>query len=371
MISTHHIIYLALAGVYAARVTFFFRGVLRERKRWVQKSFTPRISIIVPARNEQAKIERCVRSLARLEYPSELLEIIVVNDRSTDGTAQLLDDLAQTYPMITVLHRTESEVDPNLRGKPGALQYGIDQSHGDIILMTDADCEVPSQWAAAMTRPFSDKHVGMVNAMTSVAGGSIFDKIQDVEWTYTQSMACGGVGNGIPLGCFGNNLAIRRSVFTSLGGYREIPFSVTEDMALQLAVERAGHVIRFVIQAETSVITQPCPDLADYIKQRHRWVRGGTGLGTRAAGFVLSGVALWLGIALTIADHAWPWLIGMVALRLLADGALVASSSIAVGRKRLLPMIIPSMSILVLTELVLPILALKKQVTWKGQIFKN
>lgn len=368
---THPLVFPALAAVYAARVAFFFLGVVKERRRWVRSPHQPSISIIVPARNEENNIERCVRSLIELDYPLERLEIIIVDDRSTDRTGEVLDQLAASHSFITVLHRSEREVDPNLRGKPGALQYGIEHSHGDVVLMTDADCEVPRQWASAMVRPFRDERVGMVNAMTSVSGETMFDRVQDVEWTYTQSMACGGVGNSVALGCFGNNLAIRRSLFDQLGGYHEIPFSVTEDMALQLAVERAGHRIRFVIQPETSVTTLPCETLAEYLKQRHRWVRGGTGLGLRAAGFVLSGVALWLGIALAIIQHEWTWLVGMLALRLLADGSLIAFSAINVRRHKLLPMIIPSMCILVLTELILPLLALKKQVVWKGQIFKN
>lgn len=365
------LLYAGLAAVYAVRVAFFFRGVMRERRRWTSMSYQPTVSIVVPARNEEANIERCVRSLMNVKYPAELLEIVVVDDRSKDRTPEILDRLAMEHPSLKVLHRTDAEVDRNLRGKPGALQYGIDQCRGEIILMTDADCVVPEQWVSAMAAPFHEASVAMVNAMTSVDGPTVFDRIQDVEWTYTQTMACGGVGNDVPLGCFGNNLAIRSSVFHALGGYLNIPFSVTEDMALQLAVEKAGHDVRFVIRPETSVVTQPCATFQEYVKQRHRWVRGGTGLGIRAFGFVVSGLALWTGMALTVADHAWLWLFGMISLRLLADGALIASSALSVKRPRVLPMIIPAMIVLVATELVLPLLVLKKEVRWKDQVFTN
>ena len=359
------------AATYVARIAFFFRGFYRERSRWQPNIAVPTVTVLVPARNEAENIERCVNSLLSVDYPVEKLEVIIVDDRSSDATPEILDRLASGHSVLKVLHRTPQEVDPNLRGKAGALQYGIDHAAGEIIVMTDADCIVNPQWIRAMVSPFADPKVGIVNALTSVSGDGFFDRIQDVEWTYTEVMACGGVGNNTPLGCFGNNLAIRRDVFNGLGGYRKIPFSVTEDMALQLAVHEAGHTVRYLIRPDITVETNPCTTLLEYIKQHHRWVRGGTGLGMRAFWFVLTSMALWAGFALSAVTGSWIWFWSFLALRLLADGALISSAALSIGRPRIIPMIIPAMLLLMSTELFLPILALKKQVTWKGQVFKN
>ena len=259
---------------------------------------------------------------------------------------------------------------PNLRGKPGALQYGIDRSHGEIILMTDADCTVHSQWVKRIAEQFSDESVGLVSGLTSVAGTTFLERTQDVEWTYTQSMAAGGVGNGFPLGCFGNNLAVRRETFLALGGYRGIEFSVTEDLALQHAVDDSPWEIRFAIESRISVETLPCDTMLEYIKQRHRWVRGGVDLGWRGFSFVMTSIALWIGIAVAAATTQWGWLVSFAVLRLVADGVLISRSAFAIRRMKLLPFIIPAMILLVPTELFLPLLAMRKKVTWKNQVFR-
>lgn len=349
---------------------FFIVGFRREVGRWSAKEYTPSISIVVPARDEADNIERCVASLTNLDYPRELLEIIVVDDRSSDGTPDILDRLATVHSQLIALHRTESEVDPNLRGKPGALQYGIEHAKGEIILMTDADCTMEPTWARGLAAQFIDPEVALVAGMTSVSGESLLDRVQDVEWTYTQAMACGSVGNGTPLGCFGNNLAVRKDVFNDLGGYKEISFSVTEDLALQDAVSRAGYRTRHAVHKETSVTTLPVHNLAEYVRQRHRWVRGGAALGMRAFWFVSSSIALWLGVVVSIASGSILWLVAFGALRFLGDGHLIAEAARTINRRQIIPMIFPAMLLLLSTELFLPLLLLKKRVTWKGQTFR-
>jgi 1,2-diacylglycerol 3-beta-glucosyltransferase len=360
-----------LAGIYAGRVTFFLVGSARASRQWNRAQYVPTVTIVVPARNESSTVHRLISSLERIEYPAHLLEIILVNDRSTDSTPELLDEAARRNPQIRVLHRREEDANGNVSGKPGALQHGIDHATGEIIVMTDADCTIPPSWPAAMAMQFADPSVGLVSALTSVSGSSFFARMQDVEWTYMQTMACGGVGNGYPLGCFGNNLAVRRAAFEALGGYRSIAFSVTEDLALQQAMHEAGHELRFFIRPETAVTTLPLLTMMDYWKQRHRWARGGMGLGMRGLIFVLTSMALWTGLLIAGLQGAWLWFIFFIALRLVADGVLISATAVKLRRLSLLPWIIPSMIVLVLTELVLPILILKTSVQWKGQVFRR
>jgi glycosyltransferase involved in cell wall biosynthesis len=95
----------------------------------------PSVSLIAPARNEERNIERAVRSLIKLDYPD--LEITIVNDRSTDGTGQILDSLAAEFPQLNVVHLTE--LPGGWLGKNHALQLGADRSRGEWLLFTDAD----------------------------------------------------------------------------------------------------------------------------------------------------------------------------------------------------------------------------------------
>lgn len=364
------ILYL-LAAVYASRIVFFSIGIVRERRRWKPNALYPMVSVVVPARNEAQNIVRCITSILATSYPRESLEVIVVDDRSTDQTAERVQTLAATDSRLTLLKRTEHDVTGSLKGKAGALQYGVDRCSGDIVLFTDADCAVSKDWIHGMTAQFADERLGLITGLTSVVGDSFFQRIQDVEWTYTQAMACGGVGNGIPLGCFGNNMAIRKRVFDELGGYGAIGFSVTEDLALQLAVDNAGYHVRYAINPSVHVETLPCNSFGEYAVQRHRWVRGGRALGKRAVAFVASSLALWAGIVISAVESAWIPFWSFVAMRVVGDSILVAIAANYLGRTRLFTAMIPAIIFLVLTELSLPMLFMRKSVRWKGQVFRS
>ncbi len=325
---------------------------------------------MVPARNEERNIASCAESLIASDYPHDKLEIIIVDDRSTDSTAAVIDSLAQQNTSVRALHRSEQDAVDNLRGKPGALQFGIERATGDVILLTDADCRVQPQWIRTMTEPFRDDHVGMVCSFTTVRRGDLFALIQDIEWLYTSSMAQSANANGQPLGCFGNNMAVRSSAFHEIGGYRSISFSVTEDLALLQAMGRRGHRVSFTCDPRSRVETEPCPSLFEYLRQKQRWVQGGLGLGWRGHTFAATSVFYWFGLVTSIVIGQWPWIALFLCLRMLGDGWLIANSAIRLRRFYLLAAIAPTIVLLLLLELLLPFLALQKRVVWKGQTFR-
>jgi cellulose synthase/poly-beta-1,6-N-acetylglucosamine synthase-like glycosyltransferase len=362
---------VACLTIYGLRMLFFLTGFVRERRFRDDTPEWPSVSVIIPARNEELTLERCLTALQALDYPAERLQIIIVNDRSTDATRTVLDRAALTFPGLKVVHRVDTTSHPNLRGKPGALQEGIDHATGDILLFTDADCAVPHGWIRSMAAPFRSRSVGMVCSFTAVEGRSFFDVLQDVEWMYTQAMARAGVNHDIPLGCFGNNLAIRRSVYESLGGYEQITFSVTEDLALLQAVVDAGHEVIYRCREQSAVVTLPCSTFSEYVRQKQRWVRGGVALGWRATIFIVSSIALWSGMLLAIFTSSWMWLLAFILMRVLGDHALIAESLRRVGRAFRIPWIVPVVVMLFGMEIFLPLLTFRKNVVWKNQVFRQ
>lgn len=358
------------SGIYALRLAFFFIGQARSSSSVVGAYPPEYISIVVPARNEESTIAHCVASLLAAVNDRDAVEIIIVNDRSTDGTGDVIDSLAQNDPRIRPLHRTAASSDPNLQGKPGALQYGIDHASGDIILLTDADCTVDPQWIDAMCAPFADVSVGMVCGFTTIRRDGAFATIQDVEWLYTHTMARAGLNNNSPLGCFGNNMALRRSAMNALGGYAAIPFSLTEDLALLQAMAASGFGVQYLCNRHATVETLACTTFAEYVKQKHRWVRGGMALGWKAVAFVVTSASVWLGLVVAIATSSWMWFVVLVSLRILGDGLLIAISALQLGKRSIVPAIGPSLLALLGLELILPMLTLRRDVVWKGQTFR-
>ncbi|MBC8146074.1 MAG: glycosyltransferase, partial [bacterium] len=134
---------------YAIEYTFFLFGQRRVPgvRRQIPQAF-PRVSVVVAARNEARNIEQCLASLARQDYPADLLQIVAVDDESEDSTHALMLDEASKHDRridIVSTHNVESTA----RGKARAIAHGIDHATGEIILLTDADCIAPTTWARA------------------------------------------------------------------------------------------------------------------------------------------------------------------------------------------------------------------------------
>lgn len=355
--------------VYALRLMFFGIGQVRAAYRRGHNVARARVTIIIPARNEEQNLDRCIASLKKLTYPHELLQIIIVNDRSTDRTADIIDEAAKQWPVLTALHRSDEHARDNLRGKPGALQYGADHATGEILLFTDADCVVSEAWIQTMTSPFADESVGMVCGFTTIEHSTAFGLLQDVEWLYTHSMAQGALTNGHILGCFGNNMAVRMQDFVAIGGYHSVAFSITEDLALLQAMVRSGHTVRYICSADAAVESLPCLTLREYIQQKQRWVRGALGLGWRGFLFSTTSITYWMGLVWSVASGNLTSALLFLALRAFGDGILIAISVIRLRRWGSIPAIAPSLLLLLFLEIILPILAFRKKVVWKEQTF--
>jgi cellulose synthase/poly-beta-1,6-N-acetylglucosamine synthase-like glycosyltransferase len=371
----------AALSIHALRTAWFLLGAHTERgnitrsrslsrdvSRINTTSSEPFVSVIVPARNEEATIERCIRALMANAYSH--YEVLVVNDRSTDRTGEVLSYLQAEFPSLRVHNAIDDTSNPNLKGKPRALHQGIERSSGTIVMMTDADCAVEPTWIAATVEVFADASVGLVPSFTVTTENTAFARIQALEWAINNTMAMAGIGWKQPLGCFGNNLAVRRSVYDALGGYPRIAFSLTEDLALLQAVSKTSWQVRYICDHRTKAVTLPCETAGEFIKQHRRWVLGGKALGGRAALFVGSSVLMWAAIA-AVAVAGRLDLVGLLAVvRMLLDFSIVWPTLQELDLTRLtwwFPLAMPFFQVL---ELMAPFFILKPTVEWKGQIMR-
>jgi cellulose synthase/poly-beta-1,6-N-acetylglucosamine synthase-like glycosyltransferase len=359
--------------IFAVRAGIMYIGQSKSKEfdiGNIDDTNLPNISVVVPARNEEKNIYRCVESLMSSNYPADKFEIIAVNDRSNDSTGSLLDKLAMKFKNLKPIHLTEDNKENNLKGKPGALQAGIDVANGDYILMTDADCAVNPDWMKTLAASFINHNLNLIPSFTLIDSKNLFDKIQETEWIYMHTMASAGVALKNPLGCFGNNLSIKKEVYDSLGGYKNIDFSVTEDLALLRAVHNNYGNVQYLCDAKATVTTLPEKTLKDYISQHRRWALGGLDLGWRASVFVASSIGIWIAIVMSFVLNMPITGISLIIFRILADSSLIFSSM----QKLKLPSklyfwIIPSVIFFMLMELIMPILIINKKITWKGQTF--
>ncbi|MEO8666648.1 MAG: glycosyltransferase [Ignavibacteria bacterium] len=239
---------------------------------------SPFVSVIVAGRNEEHNIGRCINSLSKLTYPAGLMEIILVNDNSTDKTFDIMTELTKDIKTFKVINSRKSNAG-NLKAKANAIDTAIEHCKGDIIISTDADCEVPPDWVGETVRYYKDK-TGMVCGFTKIKSvNTLFDKMQNLDWMYLLTLASSSSGLKMILSCLGNNLSFSKEAYEKVGGYKSISFSVTEDLALMRNINsRSGLEVLYPVDKGCLVETLPCKDLSELFSQKRRWFRGGTGI---------------------------------------------------------------------------------------------
>ncbi len=300
-------LFIIVTFLYVTQCSLFIYGAVRSRYR-KNREYEPLVSIVMAARNEEQNIRACVESLIQNQYPKEKLEIIVVNDSSTDATPRIMHELSEKYSNVKAVNAKQS-ID-RLRGKANAIAQGIDISSGEIIFMTDADCVVPSSWVRATVQNYAHD-TGVVAGLTLLHPKNWFAAMQSLDWAYILAVASAAMSLKNPLSCIGNNFSFRKQAYDEVGGYRGTKFSVTEDFALFKAITKSGRWgYRYPLETETLVLSNACNTVLDLYRQKRRWGVGGkdmplSGLMIMVIAFcmhalLLTGLFLNLGLSLLL-----------------------------------------------------------------------
>jgi cellulose synthase/poly-beta-1,6-N-acetylglucosamine synthase-like glycosyltransferase/peptidoglycan/xylan/chitin deacetylase (PgdA/CDA1 family) len=219
------------------------------------------VSVVVPAYNEAANIAATVRSLLDNDYPR--LEIIVVDDGSTDGTADIVERLR--LPGVRVIRQANA-------GKPAALNHGIRYARGDLLVLVDGDTVFEPDAVGRLVQPFADPAVGAVSGNTKVANRrGLLGRWQHLEYVigFNLDRRMFDVAECMPTvpGAIG---AFRREVLWDVGGLSSA--TLAEDTDLTMAVIRAGWK---VVYAEDAIAWTEAPStLRQLWRQRYRWCYG-------------------------------------------------------------------------------------------------
>jgi chlorobactene glucosyltransferase len=220
-----------------------YRGELLDRKDFV--------SIIVPARNEERNIRRCVTSLLEQDYP--YFEVIVVDDGSTDGTAAILDEIAHLHPhgdLLWILRLRE--LPQGWAGKPHALHAGVQESHGAWLLFTDADTwHAPNALRTSVTRA-NEEGIDLFTLGSSQELPGFWDRVMmplaylGISMQYPSRLV--NDPNSPVAIANGQYILIRRAVYDALGGYArpDLRSTILDDRDLARAVKKSGFRLRFV-----------------------------------------------------------------------------------------------------------------------------
>jgi cellulose synthase/poly-beta-1,6-N-acetylglucosamine synthase-like glycosyltransferase/peptidoglycan/xylan/chitin deacetylase (PgdA/CDA1 family) len=257
---------VGLVGIlFAARVILVVSLAsyqLREKKRRApMETYEPYVAIIVPAYNEAVGIERAVRSLAASDYPH--FEVVVVDDGSTDGTADIVERLA--VPGVRVLRKVNG-------GKASALNAGIAATSAPVVVMVDGDTVFEPEALGRLVQPLVDASVGAVSGNTKVGNRrTLLGKWQHIEYVtgFNLDRRMYEVLQCTPTvpGAIG---AFRRDALAEVGGVSGA--TLAEDTDLTLSIGRTG---RRVLYAEHARAWTEAPStFGDLWRQRYRWSYG-------------------------------------------------------------------------------------------------
>ncbi len=230
-------------------------------------AYLPQVSILVPAKNESAVLADLVHSLFQLNYPSDRLDIWVVDDGSTDETPQILRQLQTQFPSLQV-HQRESK-----GGKSGALNAVFPFTQGEIILISDADALLPANFLRQTVPLFQNKSTGAVQARKKIinADTNFLTRCQQMEmlcdsFVQTHRIAIGGMAE-----LRGNGMLVRRELLEKFNGWNED--TVTDDLDLCFKIYLVGAEIEFV--AVPAIQEEGVTNWRNLWRQHCRWAEGG------------------------------------------------------------------------------------------------
>lgn len=238
-----------------------------------------RISVLVPARNEEANIGRCLQGLAGQRYPRDRFEVIVIDDHSTDATAAIVkgfSGLPVSYLSLADFPGAEKVT----AHKKFAIETGIAAARGELIVTTDADCVAGPGWLPALAALYQQRGAKFIAAPVRIGGvggeerpHSLLGIFQTLDFIMLQGITGAAVHKRIHSMCNGANLAYPREVFFEVGGFQGIDqLPSGDDMLLMHKVFlKYPEQVFFLKSRQAIVTTRPETEWKGFFHQRIRW----------------------------------------------------------------------------------------------------
>jgi poly-beta-1,6-N-acetyl-D-glucosamine synthase len=226
-----------------------------------------KISIIIPARNEEENITNLLQSISNQTYPKDLFEVIVVDDNSTDNTASI----AMQFSFVKLISLNEDSINSY---KKKAIEVGITTATGDLIITTDADCIVTPEWLTTIENFY--KQTGSVFIVAPVvieSDLSLVQIFQSMDFMILQGITGASVYKQVHSMCNGANLAYERKAFHTVNGFAGIDHIASgDDMLLMYKIHKSfSGRIQYLKSKEAIVSTQAEKTWKNFFNQRIRW----------------------------------------------------------------------------------------------------
>lgn len=279
------IIILAIYSLLILNLVFGFDKV----KTFTTDEKTPKtaFTIIVPFRNEEKNLPRLLESFSNLDYPHELIEIIMVDDFSKDQSERVYINWRMQNNDIdtTLLENLKLTNSP----KKDAISRALPIAKHDWIITTDADCEVKKNWLKTIDNYIQNHDVEMIaSSVIYKTKNNWFHHFQQLDMMSLQGTTIGSFGIGKPFMCNGANFIYTKKLFHELDGFNgNDKISSGDDVfLLQKAVAKCPEKVHYLKNNKATVKTKPENDLFTFFMQRVRWAAKTTGYKSTYAQFL-------------------------------------------------------------------------------------
>ena len=264
---------LVVSALYLIIIAAFTFGLynLKEKFYFFDIKNIVKVSVLIAVRNEEKNIFKLLQSLYNQTFPKELYEVIIVDDHSEDNTRKYIEEFINNNKDINIkLLKAESE------GKKKAISQALHNAENELIMVTDADCELNSLWIESIAAFYQDKKCKMILAPVLLSpANNLFEKMQVLEHLSLIASTAGSASIGVPVMCNGANMAYEREAALEVEKLRhDFNIESGDDMfLLEQFVKKYGHKkVKFFLEKTTIVKTKTCKTIKEFLRQRRRWV---------------------------------------------------------------------------------------------------
>ncbi|SIQ87713.1 glycosyltransferase family 2 protein [Pontibacter lucknowensis] len=346
----------------------------------VPAGFIPatQLSVIIPVRNEARQILNLLRDLESQNYPAELFEVLVVDDHSDDGTAQLIQEFIPATKLNLRLIRLAGHTEST--GKKAAIKQGIAQTSNELLVFTDGDCRVQPDWLLCFAYTYETQQSFFISGPVSFRNThTLLERMQLVEFASLIGVGGASIGLRQPNMCNGANLAYTREVFEEVGGFagNEGIASGDDEFLLHKVSQLYPERIAFLKHPGATVYTEARKTVRSFIAQRVRWAskwRSYQSLNVKLVALTVFTVNLLLFLAIPGLLLGWLsfWtFLAAYAAKFLIDFLFLNQILTFMGRQNYLIFMLPLQLVYIPYVLYTAISGLTGRYTWKGRIIRN
>ncbi len=338
-----------------------------------------KISIIIPAKNEENNIIKCLDGLIDQDYPVELYEIVVIDDNSDDNTYNIvkshIDSNSGKRPEI-ILIKTESS-NQLIAGKKQALRAGIKRSSGEVIITSDADCRFNNNWIRIIADYFENNDIKLlIGGVSFLKSKNSIINMQLLEFLGLIASAAGFARLGKPILGNAANLSFRKNAFLDVEKYRrDYDHASGDDIFLIQQINKLYGVssISFLKNREAFVYTGSKSTLREFFSQRMRWVSKSR-INKEPITMVVAWITLLFNLILLAGliagifyKQAFVYICILLLIKIIIDFPVMTGIASFTNRKKLLWLLLPLEIINIFYVVIIAVAGNFFKTRWKGR----